>query len=102
MSHSHDPAERARLALKRPDLLREAAWINGAWVTGETLIEVTNPATGKVLGVVPALGEAETQDAVAAAAAAFPAWAARWARVRSQFLRRLYVLVLTHRDVLAR
>ncbi|MFA4892429.1 NAD-dependent succinate-semialdehyde dehydrogenase [Brevundimonas sp.] len=102
MTHPHDPAERARLALKRPDLLREAAWINGAWVTGETLIEVTNPATGKVLGVVPALGEAETQDAVAAAAAAFPAWAARSARERSQILRRWYELVMAHRDDLAR
>lgn len=102
MSHPHDPAERARLALKRPDLLREAAWINGAWVTRETLIEVTNPATGKVLGVVPALGETETQDAVAAAAAAFPAWAARSARERSLILRRWYELVMAHRDDLAR
>ncbi|MBU4433249.1 MAG: NAD-dependent succinate-semialdehyde dehydrogenase [Alphaproteobacteria bacterium] len=98
----HDLGERARLALKRPDLLREAAWINGVWVTSDAVMEVTNPANGKVLGVVPALGEAETLDAVAAAHAAFPAWAARAAKDRAAILRRWFDLVMAHRDDLAR
>jgi len=99
---AHDTAERARLALNRPDLLREAAWINGVWVTGDTDIAVTNPATGKVLGSVPALGAAETLDAVAAAHAAFPAWAARAARERASILRRWFELIMAHQDDLAR
>lgn len=97
-----DLDERARLALKRPDLLCEAAWINGVWVSGDAVIEVTNPANGKVLGAVPALGEAETLGAVAAAHAAFPAWAARAAKDRAAILRRWFELVMAHRDDLAR
>ena len=102
MSERYDLAERDRLALKRPDLLREAAWINGAWVTAPAVIAVTNPATGRVLGHVPALGEAETRDAVAAAEAAFPAWAARAAKERAAILRRWFELIIAHRDDLAR
>ncbi|MDI1365103.1 MAG: NAD-dependent succinate-semialdehyde dehydrogenase [bacterium] len=98
----HDLGERARLGLMRPDLLREAAWINGVWVTSDAVMEVTNPANGKVLGAVPALGEAETLDAVAAAHAAFPAWAARAAKDRAAILRRWFDLVMAHRDDLAR
>ncbi|HQR88801.1 MAG: succinate-semialdehyde dehydrogenase (NADP(+)) [Caulobacter sp. 12-67-6] len=102
MSVLHDPAERDRLALKRPDLLREAAWINGAWVTASASIAVTNPATGRVLGHVPSLGEGETQEAVAAAEAAFPPWAARAAKERAAILRRWFELIMAHRDDLAR
>lgn len=98
----HDIAERARLALKRPDLLREAAWIDGGWVTGAAVIDVTNPANGKVLGTVPALGEAETLQAVAAAHSAFPAWAARSAKERAAILRRWFELIMAHQDDLAR
>jgi len=102
VSESCNSVERDRLALKRPDLLREAAWIDGAWVTGQTAIAVTNPATGRVLGHVPSLGEAETLDAVAAAQTAFPAWAARAAKERAAILRRWFELIMAHRDDLAR
>ena len=102
MSPSCDPAERTSLALKRPDLLREAAWINGAWVSGQTAIAVTNPATGRVLGHVPSLGEAEAEDAVAAAHAAFPGWAGRAAKDRAAILRRWFDLIMAHREDLAR
>jgi len=102
LSEQHDTAERARLALKRPDLLHEAAWIGGAWVTGQASIPVTNPATGRVLGHVPSLGAAETLDAVAAAQAAFPAWAAKSAKERAFVLRRWFELIMAHRDDLAR
>jgi len=102
VSEPIESAERDRLALARPDLLREAAWINGAWVTGEASIAVTNPATGRVLGHVPSLGEAEALDAVAAAQAAFPGWAARAAKERAAILRRWFELIMAHRDDLAR
>ena len=102
MIEATESAERDRLALARPDLLREAAWINGVWVTGQASIAVTNPATGRVLGHVPSLGEAEALDAVAAAQAAFPAWAARAAKERAAILRRWFELIIAHRDDLAR
>ena len=57
------------LNLKDPTLLRQQAFIAGAWVdadNGET-VPVTNPATGEVLGTVPMCGTAETVRAIAAA-----------------------------------
>ena len=94
--------ERTRLALARPDLLREAAYINGEWRTGTQTIAVTNPATGRLLGHVPSLGAAETQEAVTAAHVAQPAWRARSAKERSSILRRWFEIVVAHTEDLAR
>jgi acyl-CoA reductase-like NAD-dependent aldehyde dehydrogenase len=52
-------------------------------------IRVQNPATGALLGEVPAAGPAEVAAAVARARAAQPAWAARPLRERARTLRRL-------------
>jgi succinate-semialdehyde dehydrogenase/glutarate-semialdehyde dehydrogenase len=95
-------AERKRLALKRPDLLREQAYIGGAWVSADQTIEVVNPATGRPLGSIPALGTEATEAAVKAAAAAQPAWAALTARARGVILRRWYELMTEHAEDLAR
>ena len=89
--------------LKDPTLLRTQGYSNGAWVhadTGATL-RVSNPATGEVLGTVPDMGVNETRRAIAAAAAAFPAWAARTAKERSNILRRWYELLIANKDDLA-
>jgi succinate-semialdehyde dehydrogenase / glutarate-semialdehyde dehydrogenase len=65
--------------LKDPSLLHQHCYVDGAWIgaAGGATIAVTNPATGEQLGTVPALGTAETEAAVAAAHAAFPAWGRR-------------------------
>lgn len=94
--------ERVRLALARPDLLREANYIGGAWRSGRRTVAVTNPATGRALGVVPNFGAAEAEEAVAAAAAAFPAWRDQTAKQRAAILRRWHDLILTHAEDLAR
>ncbi len=62
---------------------------------------MTNPATGAVLGTVPSMGTDETRAAIAAAAAAFPAWAARTAKDRATLLRRWHDLMLANADDLA-
>ncbi len=49
--------------------------IDGKTVTGRDYFETVNPATQEVLAEVAAGGEAEVNAAVAAAKAAFPAWA---------------------------
>jgi acyl-CoA reductase-like NAD-dependent aldehyde dehydrogenase len=54
---------------------------DGGW------IDSVNPATGRVWARVPAGGAAEIDDAVAAAAAAYPAWRARPAMSRAAVLR---------------
>jgi betaine-aldehyde dehydrogenase len=53
------------------------------------VIEVVEPATEQVMARVPAAGEEETDAAVAAALAAFPAWRAVSAADRAALLRRL-------------
>ena len=47
-------------------------WINGKNVAGADYFHTTNPATGEVLGEVASGGEAEINQAVAAAKEAFP------------------------------
>jgi succinate-semialdehyde dehydrogenase/glutarate-semialdehyde dehydrogenase len=94
--------ERGRIGLERADLFREAAYVGGEWIGGARRIEVTNPATGGVIGAVPNLGAEETRDAVAAAHAALPAWRAKPAKARADALRRWFDLVMAHAGDLAR
>jgi succinate-semialdehyde dehydrogenase/glutarate-semialdehyde dehydrogenase len=91
------------MKLRDPDLLRTRAFVGGAWVdaaNGATQ-DVTNPATGEVLGTVPVLGAAETRRAIEAAGAALPAWAARTAKERAAILRRWYELLMANQEDLA-
>ena len=84
-------------------LVREQCYINGEWCdadSGETL-EVTNKATGEVLGTVPKMGADETRRAIEAANAALPGWKAKTAKERSVILRRWYELMLEHQQDLA-
>jgi len=91
------------LSLSDPELLRTRAFIDGQWRDADNgkACEVTNPATGAVLGTVPDMGVAETRRAIDAAHAAFPAWSKKTAKERAQVLRRLFDLMLQHQDDLA-
>jgi succinate-semialdehyde dehydrogenase / glutarate-semialdehyde dehydrogenase len=91
------------MKLRDPDLLRTRAFVGGAWVdaaNGATH-NVTNPATGEVLGTVPTLGAAETRRAIETAGAALPGWAARTAKERAAILRRWYELLMANQEDLA-
>jgi len=91
------------LTLKDGALLRQQCYIDGQWVdakSGDT-VKVTNPASNDVIGTVPSLGVAETRAAIEAAAAAFPAWAARTAKDRAGLLRRWHDLMMQNADDLA-
>ena len=92
------------LTLSRPDLLRTQAFIDGHWCDADKggTCEVNNPATGARLGTVPDMGVEETRRAIAAAQAAFPAWAAKTAKERARVLRKLADLMLEHQSDLAR
>jgi len=81
--------------------VRNGHYINGQWSTGEQTYPVFNPATGEVIVNVAKGGAAETEQAVTAAAAAFPAWRALTAKERSIKIRRWGELMLEHRDALA-
>ena len=91
------------LKLADPSLLREQCYINGTWLdadSGES-IAVTNPASGERLGSVPLMGGIEARRAIAAASAAFPAWARKTAKERALILRRWNDLMLMNADDLA-
>ena len=91
------------IALNDAALLRNRAHVDGRWIgadDGETF-PVHNPATGAELGVVPKLGAAETQRAIAAAAAAWAPWRARTADDRAALLRRWHAAVLAAAEDLA-
>jgi 5-carboxymethyl-2-hydroxymuconic-semialdehyde dehydrogenase len=70
--------------------------IDGKTVAGTDYFETVNPATQQVLAEVASGGEAEVQAAVAAAKAAFPAWAGRPAAERAKIMHRLGDLITQH------
>ncbi|MES2716059.1 MAG: 5-carboxymethyl-2-hydroxymuconate semialdehyde dehydrogenase [Pseudomonadota bacterium] len=76
--------------------------INGKSVDSPGTLETINPATQEVLAELAAGGAAEVQAAVAAAKAAFPAWAARPATERAALMRRLGDLITQHVPQIAR
>ncbi|MGR6776293.1 NAD-dependent succinate-semialdehyde dehydrogenase [Sphaerotilus sulfidivorans] len=89
-------------ALKDPSLLKLDALINGEWVAGGSRFDVTDPATGATLASVPRLGAAETEAAIVAANAAWPAWRAKTAKERAAILMKWHALMIENADNLAR
>src|SRR5689334_5749313 len=76
--------------------------INGRPVPGADYFPSVNPATQEVLAEVPRGGAAEVDAAVAAARAAFPAWARRPAAERATVLRKLGDLIAGNVAAIAR
>ncbi|MCW9057978.1 MAG: NAD-dependent succinate-semialdehyde dehydrogenase [Gammaproteobacteria bacterium] len=92
------------MELHDPDLLRQQAFINGAWVDADSGARhpVRNPANGEQIAHVPDCGATETARAIEAAHAALPAWRALTAKERARLLRRWYDLIMEHQEDLAR
>ncbi|GAA2890851.1 CoA-acylating methylmalonate-semialdehyde dehydrogenase [Nonomuraea rubra] len=78
-------------------------WINGALADGDAArtAELFNPATGAVSGSVALASAADVDAAVAAAAAAYPAWRDASLTKRAGVLFRFRELMYAHRDELA-
>jgi len=77
-------------------------FIDGERVASRDVFETLNPATGEVLAEVASGGEAEVAAAVAAAKAAFPAWAAKPTAERARLMRRLGELIAKDVPALAK
>jgi malonate-semialdehyde dehydrogenase (acetylating)/methylmalonate-semialdehyde dehydrogenase len=79
-------------------------YVNGGWrrSSASEHLDVTNPATAALLGTVPLCQSAEVDDAVQAAAAAFPEWRRTPATDRIQYLFKMKGLLEAHLDDLAR
>jgi succinate-semialdehyde dehydrogenase/glutarate-semialdehyde dehydrogenase len=91
------------LSLKDPSLFRQQCYINGQWADADSgkNIDVTNPATGEVLGTVPNMGAAETRRAIEAANAAWGGWRKKTAKERANILRKLFNLMMENQEDLA-
>jgi malonate-semialdehyde dehydrogenase (acetylating)/methylmalonate-semialdehyde dehydrogenase len=78
-------------------------FINGAHVKGTSgrFADVYNPATGEVQGQVPLASQAEMDAAIAAAAAAQPAWAATNPQRRARVMMKFAALIERDMDKLA-
>jgi 5-carboxymethyl-2-hydroxymuconic-semialdehyde dehydrogenase len=76
--------------------------INGKPLASRSYFETVNPATQEVLAEVASGGASEVDAAVAAAKAAFPAWASRPAAERAALMRKLGDLIAHHVAALAR
>jgi len=96
-------ATAAAVPLRDEVLLRQKAYVNGAWCDADdgVTLPVTNPATGQVIGTVPKMGSVETRRAVEAASAAWPSWRKRTAKERASLLRRWFELILANQEDLA-
>ncbi|MES9962966.1 MAG: aldehyde dehydrogenase family protein, partial [Candidatus Sedimenticola sp. 20ELBAFRAG] len=84
-------------------LFRQQCYINGNWANAAdgSVLDVTNPANGALLGTTPNMGATETRRAIEAAAAALPGWRGMTAAERGVILRRWNDLILEHREDLA-
>ena len=87
----------------RDDMLREANFIAGAWqgARDRAWLEVTDPASGMVVGRVPDSGARDARDAADAASEALADWRTTTARSRSQLLKRWHALILQSQEDLA-
>ncbi|KAK6392790.1 succinate semialdehyde dehydrogenase NADP+ linked, partial [Oleoguttula sp. CCFEE 5521] len=91
-------------SLKDGSLFKSEGFIDGQWVSassGQTF-EVTDPASGKVIGTMPEMSAKETEDAITAAAAALPAWRKKTGRERGRILRAWYQVMVDNAEDLAK
>jgi succinate-semialdehyde dehydrogenase/glutarate-semialdehyde dehydrogenase len=89
--------------LRDPELLRFDLFVDGAWTPASdgARFDVDDPGTGGPIGAVASATRDDVRRAVAAAAVAFPAWAARPAKERAVILRRWFDLIVESADDLA-
>jgi succinate-semialdehyde dehydrogenase / glutarate-semialdehyde dehydrogenase len=77
--------------------------IGGRWCAaeGDKLLDVSDPATGKVIKTIADASTADGRSALDAAVEAFPAWSATPARERGELLRRAFDLLQERKEEFA-
>lgn len=88
---------------KKPSLLQEKTFINGEWIHANSndSFDVTNPATGKVIGTAPNCGAQETTAAIDAAHHALDGWRSLTAKERRVILKKWHQLIIDNKEDLA-
>ena len=83
--------------------IKPANLIGAQWVeadSGDT-INVNDPATGDIIGVIPNCGREETRRAIEAAGTSFLSFSKTTALERSQLLRKMHAIILENQEALA-
>ncbi|RYX92333.1 MAG: NAD-dependent succinate-semialdehyde dehydrogenase, partial [Comamonadaceae bacterium] len=102
MKTSPPPSSSPLSLLKDPSLLKTDALINGQWLPGTARFDVHDPATGLKLADVANLGAGDTEAALAAANAAWPAWRHKTGKERHAILLKWFQLLIANQDDLGR
>ncbi|KUJ83714.1 NAD-dependent succinate-semialdehyde dehydrogenase [Microbulbifer flavimaris] len=89
------------MQLTDKQLLKTQNYINGEWRDAAGRIDVRDPASGELLAEIADGTAADAQEAVVAAAAAFPTWKSKTASERAAVLKRWHQLILDNIDDLA-
>jgi succinate-semialdehyde dehydrogenase / glutarate-semialdehyde dehydrogenase len=76
------------LPLNDKSLFKNQGYINGKWVNAKSgaTFEVTDPASGKVIAIMPDMNKDDTEEAIKAAEAALPPFRKLTARERARLL----------------
>ncbi|WP_034917358.1 NAD-dependent succinate-semialdehyde dehydrogenase [Erwinia sp. 9145] len=89
-------------SLQDNELFQTGFLAGGQWQRCKETFDVLNPATGETIAQVARAGKNETEQAIAAAEKAFPAWRAKTAKERSDILNRWYQLVIENKSWLGK
>lgn len=84
-------------------VLRDKAFVNGAWTAADAgrTFGIFDPATGARIVDIPDMDAVDTEKAIAAAKAVFPAWSKLTAKERGKFLLKWHSLIMDNLDALA-
>lgn len=95
--------QKATIPLKQQALFRQHCLIDGEWQDSHNSerLDVTNPATGEVLGSVPLVTVSQTEQAIAAAEQALVEWRKKTGKERAALLQAWARLIMDNQDDLA-
>lgn len=91
------------MQLNDPSLFKQQCFVGGQWrdsLSGST-IDVNNPATGEIVGAVPAMTAEEISGAIDEAERAWLPWQKKTAKQRAALLRAWYELMIQNQDDIA-
>lgn len=91
------------MQLLSPQLLQNKSFINNNWICAQSgkTFEVINPANGEIITAVADCDAEETEQAIEAAAKAFPLWSRKTAKERSAVMRKWFNLIIDNANDLA-
>ncbi|KAK1625412.1 NAD-dependent aldehyde dehydrogenase [Colletotrichum phormii] len=91
-------------SLKDPSLFVQKSYIKGQWSLSDSgnTFPVTNPATEELIGTCPESTIGDLDNAIDAAAKAFPEWKALSGRQRSRIIGRIFDLLVDNKEDLGR